>query len=156
MLQFYTNVSRYGNQILLRGYDHGRRIEKKIKYEPILFTSTNLKTSWKALDGSPVGVANAGKRFESMRTANEYVNANKGVSGKTIYGNTKYIPAFINDYYPGEVEFNRNKINVTTIDIEVASDDGFPEPEKADHKVISIAMKSNIGGTYYVWGTWRL
>ena len=63
MLQFYTNVSRYGNQILLRGYDHGRRIEKKIKYEPILFTSTNLKTNWKALDGTPVGVANAGKRF---------------------------------------------------------------------------------------------
>ena len=152
MLQFYTNVSRYGNQILLRGYDHGRRIEKKIKYEPILFTSTNLKTNWKALDGTPVGVANAGKRFESMRAANEYVTANKGVSGKTIYGNTKYIPAFINDYYPGEVEFNRNKINVTTIDIEVASDDGFPEPEKADHKVISIAMKSNIGGTYHVWG----
>ena len=152
MLQFYTNVTRYGNQILLRGYDHGRRIEKKIKYEPILFTSTNLPTEWKALDGTPVGVANAGKRFESMRAANEYVNANKNVSGKKIYGNTKYIPAFINDYYPGEIEFNRNKINVSTIDIEVASDDGFPEPEKADHKVISIAMKSNIGGTYYVWG----
>ena len=152
MLQYYTNVSRYGNQILLRGYDHGRRIEKKIKYEPILFTSTNLKTSWKALDGSPVGVANAGKRFESMRTANEYVNANKGVSGKTIYGNTKYIPAFINDYYPGDIEFNRNKINVTTIDIEVQSDDGFPEPEKADHKVTAICMKNNIGNTYYVWG----
>jgi DNA polymerase elongation subunit (family B) len=152
MLQYYTNVSRYGNQILLRGYDHGRRIEKKIKYEPILFTSTNLKTSWKALDGSPVGVANAGKRFESMRTANEYVTANKGVSGKTIYGNTKYIPAFINDYYPGDIEFNRNKINVTTIDIEVQSDDGFPEPEKADHKVTAICMKSNIGETYYVWG----
>ena len=152
MLQFYTNVSRYGNQILLRGYDHGRRIEKKIKYEPILFTSTNLKTNWKALDGTPVGVANAGKRFESMRAANEYVTANKGVSGKTIYGNTKYIPAFINDYYPGNIEFNRSTINVVTIDIEVASDDGFPEPEKADHKVISIAMKSNIGETYYVWG----
>ena len=152
MLQFYTNVSRYGNQILLRGYDHGRRIEKKIKYEPILFTSTNLKTNWKALDGTPVGVANAGKRFESMRAANEYVTTNKGVSGKTIYGNTKYIPAFINDYYPGNIEFNRSTINVATIDIEVASDDGFPEPEKADHKVISIAMKSNIGETYYVWG----
>ena len=152
MLQFYTNVTRYGNQILLRGYDHGRRIEKRIKYEPILFTSTNLPTDWKALDGTPVGIANAGKRFESMRAANEYVTANKGVSGKKIYGNTKYIPAFINDYYPGDIEFNRNKINVTTIDIEVASDDGFPEPEKADHKVISIAMKSNIGETYYVWG----
>jgi DNA polymerase elongation subunit (family B) len=138
--------------ILLRGYDHGRRIEKKVKYEPILFTSTNTPTEWKALDGTPVGIANAGKRFDSMRSANEYVTANKHVSGKKIYGNTKYIPAFINDYYPGNIEFDRNKINVTTIDIEVASDDGFPEPQKADHKIISIAMKNNIGNTYYVWG----
>ena len=152
MLQFYTNVSRYGNMILLRGYDHGRRIEKKIKYEPILFTSTNLPTEWKALDGTPVGIANAGKRFDSMRSANEYVTAHKHVAGKTIYGNTKYIPAFINDYYPGDIEFNRNLINVTTIDIEVASDDGFPEPDKADHKIISIALKNNINNTYFIWG----
>tara|TARA_B100000459_G_scaffold147433_1_gene117322 strand:+ start:7089 stop:9581 length:2493 start_codon:yes stop_codon:yes gene_type:complete len=138
--------------ILLRGYDHGRRIEKKVKYEPILFTTTNTPTEWKALDGTPVGIANAGKRFESMRSANEYVTANKAVGGKKIYGNTKYIPAFINDYYPGNIEFDRNKINVTTIDIEVASDDGFPEPQKADHKIISICMKNNIGNTYYVWG----
>ena len=151
-MQYYTNVSRYGNQILLRGYDHGRRIEKKIKYQPILFTSTNLETSWKSLDGKPVGVANAGKKFDSMRDATEYVKANQGVSGKKIYGNTKYIPAFINDYYPGNIDFNRSKINVATIDIEVQSDDGFPEPEKADHKVIAICMKSNIGDTYYVWG----
>ena len=138
--------------ILLRGYDHGRRIEKKVKYEPILFTTTNTPTEWKALDGTPVGIANAGKRFESMRSANEYVTANKAVGGKKIYGNTKYIPAFINDYYPGNIEFDRNKINVTTIDIEVASDDGFPDPTKADHKIISICMKNNIGNTYYVWG----
>ena len=88
MLNFYTNVSRYGNMILLRGYENGKRIEKRIKYEPILFTSTNLPTEWKALDGTPVGVANAGKRFESMRSANEYVQANKHVAGKKIYGNT--------------------------------------------------------------------
>jgi len=138
--------------ILLRGYENGSRYEKKVKYEPILFTSTNLPTKWKSLDGNPVGVANAGKRFESMRAANEYVQANKGVSGKKIYGNTKYVPAFINDYYPGTIEFNRNKINVSTIDIEVASDDGFPEPEKADHKITAICMKNNIGNTYYVWG----
>ena len=151
-MQYYTNVSRYGNQILLRGYDHGRRIEKKIKYQPILFTSTNVETSWKSLDGKHVGVANAGKKFDSMRDATEYVKANQGVSGKKIYGNTKYVPAFINDYYPGNIEFNRSKINVATIDIEVQSDDGFPEPEKADHKVTAICMKSNIGDTYYVWG----
>ena len=151
-MKFYTNVSRYGNMILLRGYENGSRYEKKVKYQPILFTSTNLKTEWTSLEGNPVGVANAGKRFDSMRDATEYVKSNQGVSGKKIYGNTKYVPAFINDYYPGNIEFNRNKINVSTIDIEVASDDGFPEPEKADHKITAICMKNNIGNTYYVWG----
>jgi DNA polymerase elongation subunit (family B) len=41
---------------------------------------------------------------------------------------------------------------VTSIDIEVASDDGFPEPEFAAHEVISIALKSSIEDTYYIWG----
>ena len=30
-MKFYTNVSRYGNLIYLRGYDHGKRIYEKIK-----------------------------------------------------------------------------------------------------------------------------
>ena len=64
-MKFYTNVSRYGNMILLRGYDHNKRISEKIKYEPKLYVSTNRPTNWKALDGTPVGEMH----FESMRTA---------------------------------------------------------------------------------------
>ncbi len=41
--------------ILLRGYDHNKRISEKIKYEPKLYVSTNRPTNWKALDGTPVG-----------------------------------------------------------------------------------------------------
>ena len=47
-------------------------------------------------------------------------------------------------------------LNVSTIDIEVASDDGFPTPEEANYPVISITIKNNIDGVYYVWGTIRL
>ena len=72
-MKFYTNVSRYGNMILLRGYDHNKRISEKIKYEPKLYVSTNRPTSWKALDCTPVGEMN----FDSMRSANEWVQKNK-------------------------------------------------------------------------------
>jgi len=148
MSKFYTNVSRYGNMILLRGYDHNKRITEKIKYGPKLYVSTNRPTKWKTLDGTSVGEV----AFDSMRTATEWVRTNKDTAGRHIFGNTRYISTFINDHYPGQIEFDRNKINVTTIDIEVASDDGFPEPDKAEHKVISITIKNNIDNTYHIWG----
>lgn len=147
-MKFYTNVSRYGNMILLRGYDHNKRISEKIKYEPKLYVSTNRPTNWKALDGTPVGEMN----FDSMRTANEWVQQNKQTAGLHIFGNTRYVSAFINDYFPGQIQFDRNKVNVTTIDIEVASDDGFPEPDKAENQITAITIKNNIDNTYYVWG----
>ena len=147
--KFYTNVSRYGNMILLRGFGPGgKRITEKVKYEPKLFVTTNRPTTWKSLNGTPV----AEVQFDSMRSANEWVQKNKQVAGLHIFGNTRYISAFINDYFPGSIEFDRNKINVTTIDIEVASDDGFPEPEKADKQITAITIKNNIDNTYYVWG----
>ena len=147
-MKFYTNVSRYGNMILLRGYDHNKRIQEKIKYEPKLYVSTNRPTKWKALDGTPVGEV----PFDSMRSAKEWLQKNKHTAGLHIFGNTRYISAFVNDYFPGQIEFNRNKVNVTTIDIEVASDNGFPEPDKAENQITAITIKNNIDNTYYVWG----
>ena len=148
MMKFYTNVSRYGNMLLYRGYDNGKRIQQKIKYKPTLYVSTNRPTNWKSLDDTPVGEVH----FDSMREANEWVQRNKDVAGRDIFGNTRYISAFINDEFPGHIDFNRNLINVTTIDIEVQSDDGFPEPDRADNVVTAICIKNNIDNTYYVWG----
>ena len=54
-------------------------------------------------------------------------------------------------HIPGDIEFDRNLINVTSIDIEVESDAGFPEPEEAAHEITAIGMKNNIDDTYYVW-----
>ena len=32
-MNFYTNVSRYGNMLLYRGIENGKRVQKKIKYK---------------------------------------------------------------------------------------------------------------------------
>ena len=120
-MKFYTNVTRYGNQLLYRGYENGHKKQEKIKYKPTLFVSTPKPTDWKSLDGTPV----APIQMDSMRDAKEWINANKSTAGRHIYGNDRYIPAFINDTFPGTIEFDRNKINVTSFDIEVASDEGF-------------------------------
>lgn len=147
-MKFYTNVARYGNMLLYRGYDDGKKKQEKIKYKPTLFVNTPKQTDWKSLDGVPV----APIKMDSMRDAKEWIAANKQTAGRIIFGNDKYIHSFINDEFPGNIEWDRSKINVTTFDIEVASDEGFPLPEEASYPVISIALRNNIDNTYYVWG----
>jgi len=147
-MNFYTNVSRYGNMLLYRGIENGKRVQRKIKYKPTLFVGTNKATQWKSLDGNPV----APVQFESMRDAKNWIQENQYVAGRHIYGNTRYQSCLVNDLFPGEIEFDRSKINVTTIDIEVQSDDGFPEPSAAAKVVTAICLKNNIDNTYYVWG----
>ena len=146
-MNFYTNVSRYGNMLLYRGYENGKKISKRIKFKPTLYVSSS-KGDWTTLDGKPC----APIQFESMREAKEWIQNNKDTAGRQIYGNDRYISQFINEHFPGHIEFNRNLINVTTIDIEVQSDDGFPEPDQVNNPITSITIKNNIDNTYYVWG----
>ena len=147
-MEFYTNVARYGNMLLYRGYKNGRKVQEKIKYKPTLFVNTPKPTPWKSLTGVPV----APVQMESMRDAKEWIAANKQTAGRLIFGNDKHIHSFINDEFPGIIEWDRAKINVTSFDIEVASDEGFPLPEDANYPVISIALRNNIDNIYYVWG----
>ena len=106
------------------------------------------KGDWKSIDG----VQCAPIEFDSMRDAKNWIEENKHTAGRQIFGNDRYIPAFINEEFPGQIEYNRNQINVTTIDIEVQSDEGFPHPDTASYPVTAICIKNNIDNTYYVWG----
>jgi DNA polymerase elongation subunit (family B) len=148
MSEFYTSVSRFGNQLLYRGYQDGKRVQRKIKYCPTYFVSTNKPTDWKALDGTPV----APLQMDSMRDAKDWVETNRNVVGRHIFGNDRHVATYLNEKFPGTIDFDPSIINITAIDIEVASDDGFPHPEEAAREVISIALINNIDNTYYVWG----
>ena len=134
--------------LLYRGVDGNKRISYKEKYKPTLYVATNKATQYKSLDGTPV----APIQFEDMREARDWVKENQNVAGRKIFGNTRHTAAFANDLFPGTIEFDRSKINVTTIDIEVESDGGFPEPRDAMRTVTAICLKNNIDNTYYVWG----
>ena len=146
-LNFYTSVNRYGNNIMLRGWHDGKRINKRFTYQPSLYVPGDDNSGWTTIGGDPV----AEKRFDTMRDAGEFVKQYAGVSNFKVYGNTNYVTQFINEYYPGAIDFDRDKVNVTTIDIEVESDKGFPQPDQAAHPVISIVTKNNIDNKYYVW-----
>ena len=146
---FYTNVVRYSNFILYRGYDgSGKKVFKKEKFKPKLFDPSKKDTGWRGLDDTQIGEV----EFESMREASDWLKQYEDVHGFNVYGSTNFIHQYITNKFPRDINFDRDKINVTTIDIETAYENGFPDPEVADQTVLAITIKNNIDGIYYVWG----
>lgn len=147
MTEFYTNVSRVGNNILYRGYYNDLPIKKRIPFKPKLYISGDSPSDWKTIDGNSV----MEMQFESMKEATEFTKQYRDVSNFKIYGMSNYVTQFIADTYPNDIKFDRKQVRVLNIDIEVASDQGFPEPRSAKHPIISIALRKN-DGSYWVWG----
>ena len=148
-MAFYTNILRYKNFILHRGYyDNGERFSRKEYFQPKLFVSSKMKTEWTGLDGNSVAPLD----FESMFEAGQWLKQNIDVSGRNIYGNKKFTQQFVTERYPRDIEFRRDFINVGTIDIETDYDTGFPHPNEASQSILAITFKSSKSGLYRVWG----
>jgi DNA polymerase elongation subunit (family B) len=147
-MKFYTSVNKWGSNILYRGFEDGEKVARRIPYTPTLYVPCTESTGWKALDGGNVKPI----MLDSIKEAGEFLDRYKGVDNFPIYGMQNYVTQFITDKFPEDIKFDREKVNVTTIDIEVASDQGFPHPDQAAHPVIAITCKNNIDNIYYVWG----
>jgi len=113
---FYTNVERYGNSILWRGYENGKAFARKVKYQPTMYLPTRHETEYKSLLGNkPV----APKQFNDMSEVKNFLEQYKDVSGFDIYGNSNFITQFIQEKYPNDIKFDMSLINIFTFDIEV-------------------------------------
>jgi DNA polymerase elongation subunit (family B) len=148
-MSFYTSVVRYGNSMLYRGYDnHGNRVTRKDHFNPEFFVPSKKDTGWHGLDGYPVGSVS----FDSMREAKLWLEQYKDVQSFKVYGNPNYIHQYLTHKFPRDIEFDRDKINVSTIDIETEYDNGFPHPSEASQRILAITLKNNIDNIYWVWG----
>lgn len=152
MTSFYTSVNRYGNNLLYRGYEDGHRVKRKITFKPTLYVKGKGKSKFTTLDGINVDAV----KFDNMREAKDFVEKYESIENFTVYGNTNYIAQFIAEQFPNEIKFDRNKIRIHNIDIEVysgATGGGFPEPKEAIHPVTSITIHDSVLDTYFVWST---
>lgn len=150
--KFYTNVERWGNQILWRGYDDQGRFQRKVTFKPKMFTTGNPKkeaSTYRSLIGNkelyPIN-------FDTMRSAKDFVDEYKDVGGMEIFGNTNMVAQFIQHNYPNEITFDQEKVNIVSFDIEVDISDGYPNMDEADKEITSIAYKSSKSDKYILLG----
>jgi DNA polymerase elongation subunit (family B) len=148
-MKFYTSVCRYGNKILYRGYENGQRIEERIPFSPTLFVeSAKASGQYKTLYGVPCEPIEMG----SMSEAQDFVKQYRDIPNFKVHGNTNFVSQFLSNRFPYDVKFDPAMVDILYMDIEVASDQGFPDPEEAKHPVISICVKSSKSPNYIVWG----
>jgi len=143
MSNYYTSVCVHGNNILFRGVNNGRRVRSKIKYSPTLFLKSNKQSKWKSLFNEPLEPMT----FDTIREARDFVKRYEDVSNFQIFGNTRYEYAFIADSFRGIIDWDISSLSVVFIDIEVGSENGFPDPYKAIEPITAIAIHQLNGGT---------
>jgi DNA polymerase elongation subunit (family B) len=145
-MEFYTAVSRFKNNILYRGYNNGKRVQKKVRFKPTLYVQTmKSESDWKALDGTNVEPIT----LDSISEATEFIKKYEEVPNFRVYGMNNYIYQFVTQNFPNNIQFDPDLIKVANIDIEVDSHDGFPEPDDAKYDVTAITVKFD--NIYYVW-----
>jgi len=147
MSKYYTNVAVQGNNILFRGVKNGRRVKMKIQYSPTLFLPSKKTSEWKTLFNENLEPM----KFGDIRDARDFVRKYDGVENFKIYGNDRFEYAFIAEEFVGQIDWDLQDIHVAIIDIEVGSENGFPDPYKATEPITAIAIKK-LGGDVTVYG----
>jgi DNA polymerase elongation subunit (family B) len=146
MSDFYTNVSVSGRYILLRGVENDKRVRRKVEFRPTFFLSSQEKSEYTTLAGEYVKPIQPG----TIPECREFLERYESVDNFPIFGNNRYEYAYIADEYPDDILWDVSKILIAYLDIEVGSENGFPEPRDANEAITAISIK--VKGNYFVFG----
>jgi DNA polymerase elongation subunit (family B) len=148
-MKFYTNVQLIGNQILVRGVDNGKRYEFRDEFYPTLFVKSKKDSKYRTLSGEVVEEIHPGQ----VRDCREFYKRYQDVDGFEIYGNDRYVYQYISEKYPqDEIKFDISQIKLITIDIEVSSEQGFPDVESASEEILAITIQDYNTKKIITWG----
>ena len=150
-MEFYTNVFPLGNKLCVRGYDKGIAFARKIDFYPTLYVSSKTKNvgeTFHTLDGQPVYSIQPG----TIRETKDFLERYKQVEGFNVFGNTNYAYQYISDTFPSEITFNKDLIKRISIDIETATEEGFPNIETANEEILLITMMDGFTKEIHTFG----
>jgi DNA polymerase elongation subunit (family B) len=135
-----------GKFILLRSVENGKRLRRKIEYLPTFYLASQEKSEFKTLAGDYVKPIQPG----TISDCREFLERYESVDNFPVYGNNRYEYAFIADDYPDDILWDVDKISIAYLDIEVGSENGFPEPREASEEITAITVK--LKHNYFVFG----
>lgn len=136
-MKFYTNVYSYGSKILVRYNDNGNKRLDEVSFRPSLFVSSDKPTKFKSIHGVNLSKID----FENMQEYREFIDRYADVRGFEIHGEIASEYQYIRQTYGDNLNYDFSNIDVMYIDIETTCEDGFPNIEDPNEKVIAITAK---------------
>jgi DNA polymerase elongation subunit (family B) len=138
-MKFYTNVAVVGNSICVRGVDRGRRFQERVGFKPQLFLPKSRpgNVTYRNMFDEPLDSI----EFGDINDARDFIKNYKDVGNMKIHGNTNWQYQYITREYPGVIEFDMPQIDIRSIDIETASEAGFPDIESANEQILLISVQ---------------
>ena len=150
-MKFYTSVNTLGNKVLVRGVDteKGDFIRRE-EFQPTMYVpgKSGTETKWRTLDDEQVWEIKPG----TIKETRDFIKHYSEVQGFDVYGIDQFDVQYICQHWPDTVEFEPKAIRQYFLDIEVESDQGFPEPGTALSIINAITVYDNIDNTYHTWG----
>lgn len=142
MSSFYKSAYQRGNKIFITRIDNGIQSRVKVDFHPTLYTRSSTKGAvdegWKyLLNGTPLYPVRPG----TIKDTKEFLDMYKDVHGFQIYGNTNFVQQYIAEEYPNDMKFDMRCINITSMDIETTTENGFPQWENPTEAVTLITLK---------------
>ena len=149
-MNFYTYIGLGPNKIYVRDIRNGVEYSGYEKFKPTLFLpAPEDKANYRSLDFTPL----ADHTFGGIKDCKEFLAEYSEVSNYSIYGNRNFIIQYISDKFPNKVKWDKSKLRIYTLDIEVSAEDGFPDIRLANSPITAITVHNSIDQIYYVWGT---
>ena len=149
MSKFYTSVVKYGNKLLFRYVNNGKSYNSKISYGPALYVPVNKQTNHRSLDGYNLHEM----RFQDLNEAQDFADRYKEVKNTKVFGQTQFAYQYISDEYPKTINWDKDLIKLFSLDIETATEHGFPNIEEANEEILLITIKDNFHKQIVTFGT---
>jgi DNA polymerase elongation subunit (family B) len=146
-MDFYTNVQLLGDTILYRGYEGTEPVTYRESFSPILYVPCKDKSQHKTLDGQNVKPMS----FQSPRDARDFIKKYEHVEGFDVHGYDRFVYQYISDKYPKMVDYDFQTLRIYTIDIEVASENGFPDVDSCAEEILCITIKDLNTKEVFTW-----
>lgn len=148
-MQFYTSAFLARNKIFVRAIDEtGKSVRRAYEYSPYLFLPSKRKNAeYRSIRDEPLDKI----EFGSINEAKDFIKQYEDVQGFKIYGMTNFVYPFLNDYFPGEINYDLDKVSIVNIDIEniMGRESISTSISEAPNEITSITMGHR--GKYYVF-----
>lgn len=132
MTYHYTSAQLRGDRVYLRGYRNGERFNDVVEIRPYMFLPDHAG-QFRTLDQRRASRVD----FESVSEARDFVRRHEGTE---LYGFSNFLYPFLNDEFPGTIEHDPKAVSVVSLDTEVLSYDGFPEPHRAEAPIVAVTL----------------